>query len=197
MLIYYVYAYINKCTGLPYYIGKGKEYRAYAKHAGIGVPKDKSKIVFLETNLSNVGALALERRYILWYGRKDIDPGGILLNRTEGGEGATGPKSEKHKAALSLANQGKTQSETQINKRLQTLKEIDFGGWERTKESIERQVQTARENGSYVRSKESIDKQIETQKKNGSNPMKNPETVKLQKEKRRKTMIERGIWKGQ
>ena len=56
MNIYYVYAYINKRTGLPYYIGKGKDTRAYDKHGSLSVPKDKSKIVFLERNLTGVGA---------------------------------------------------------------------------------------------------------------------------------------------
>ena len=100
MYIYYVYAYINKKTGLPYYIGKGKNNRAYKFHGHITVPKDKSKIVFLETNLSNVGALALERRYIKWFGRKNIDNNGILLNITEGGDGNNGPHSEEAKASM-------------------------------------------------------------------------------------------------
>lgn len=84
--IYYVYAYINKSTGAPYYIGMGKGKRAYNSHSyhGISTPKDKTKIVFLETNLSQVGAYALERRYIEWYGRKDLNTG-ILLNRHPGG----------------------------------------------------------------------------------------------------------------
>jgi len=113
MISFYVYAYIRSSdsitakSGTPYYIGKGSGDRAYRKHVGVSLPKDNTKIVFLETNLTNFGSLCLERRMIKWYGRKDLGTG-ILHNKTDGGEGSPGAIfSEEHKNKLSIALTGR------------------------------------------------------------------------------------------
>ena len=72
MNIYYVYAYLRKDSS-PYYIGKGTKERAWrhCKNDVVHPPIDSRLIVIIETNLTNLGALAIERKMIRWYGRWD------------------------------------------------------------------------------------------------------------------------------
>ncbi len=87
--IFYVYGFLRETDNTPYYIGKGKGNRAYSKERGVNPPKNKDKIVFLRQRLTEEKAFEWEMFYIKRYGRKDIGTG-ILRNRTNGGEGASG-----------------------------------------------------------------------------------------------------------
>jgi hypothetical protein len=107
---YYTYAYLRE-DNTPYYIGKGKEDRIYSKQKNIKPPKDKSRVIYLKQNLTEEEAFKHEIYMIFILGRKDLGTG-ILHNRTNGGEGASGCiPSEETKRKLSEANKGKILSE--------------------------------------------------------------------------------------
>ena len=107
---FYVYAYLRK-DGTPYYIGKGLGKRAWARSDRTVFPSpDYSNIIVLEQNLTDIGALAIERRMIRWYGRLDNNTG-ILRNKTDGGDGNAGwiPSTECRQN-ISKGNAGKRRS---------------------------------------------------------------------------------------
>jgi hypothetical protein len=87
---FYVYAYLRE-DGTPYYIGKGKGNRAWVLHSNNIIVPDKCLITICESNLSELGAFALERRLINWYGRINNNTG-MLMNKSLGGEGSSGYK---------------------------------------------------------------------------------------------------------
>ncbi|MDA3791534.1 MAG: GIY-YIG nuclease family protein [Desulfobacula sp.] len=102
--IFYVYQYKDKLTDVPFYIGKGKNHRSTAhlneaRKSNTRNPKlnmirrlnfgEGVIIEIIAKNLEESKALALETRFIQKIGRKDLGDG-LLLNKTNGGEGISG-----------------------------------------------------------------------------------------------------------
>ncbi len=135
-LDYYVYAYMREfddeiaIKDTPYYIGKGKGNRAWRR----GCPKD-NRILILEQNLTETDAHTAERKYISEYGRKDKGTG-ILENKTDGGQGASGcVHTAERNAKRSKALTGRKLDAEHIAKRSATVK-----GRKQTPEHIESRV---------------------------------------------------------
>ena len=108
---YYVYLYLRE-DGTPYYCGKGYGNRAWVQHRkknkGVWTPADNSRIVVAAYDLLEMGSFILERKFISWYGRKN-NKTGILLNKTDGGEGVAGlVATTKTRSRMSASRKGKT-----------------------------------------------------------------------------------------
>ena len=112
---YYIYCHIRLDNGQPFYIGKGKDDRAYKKTGRNEwwsniVNKHGYDILILDEHLEEEESLELEKHYISRLGRKDLGKG-ILVNMTDGGEGVSGRiMSDGLKVRLSEINKGKSMS---------------------------------------------------------------------------------------
>ena len=123
---FYVYAFLRE-DGSPYYIGKDSVNRAWVKRKIS--PDDVSRISILFENLTETEAFDLECELIQLHGRKDLGTG-ILRNRTDGGEGASGYMASKEtldKISAAMTGKqnhmyGKCQSPETIAKGLATRK---------------------------------------------------------------------------
>lgn len=119
---FYTYAYLRE-DGTPYYIGKGSGYRiSRLDGRPCGVPKDKSRIIFLKKNLTEEEAFKHEKYMIAVFGRKDLGTG-ILYNKTNGGDGTSGwIVSDTTKRKIGESNKGKKHTEESKEKIRQKTK---------------------------------------------------------------------------
>lgn len=121
---YFVYEYRDPRTNLPCYIGKGQRSRDKVHLRGshnkrlnclirdIRRSGAEPVITRLADNLTCAEARELEIQLIAKYGRKGYEPGGILMNHTLGGEGASGRViSEETRRKMRESNLGQKRSE--------------------------------------------------------------------------------------
>ena len=115
---YYVYFHVNRITNEVFYVGKGKNKRAYSKrnrstHWKNTVNKYGYIVEIKNSNLTNEEACNLEKEYIKKFGRKDNNTG-CLVNFTDGGEGSPNrPMNSKTKELLKISNTGRPTSKLQ------------------------------------------------------------------------------------
>jgi hypothetical protein len=106
---YYTYAYL-RLNGTPYYIGRGKERRAFQQSGHFVKVPPKGRILMLKTGLSYEESVRHEIYMIAVFGRKNNGTG-ILRNYTDGGEGMVGfVFSEESIAKMSKSRTGKKAS---------------------------------------------------------------------------------------
>lgn len=91
---FYIYLHSTSDTGIPFYIGKGKNRRAYTRHGRSShwnniVNKHGFIVDIISTGLSEDEAFNHEKRFISFYG-KIKNNSGPLINITDGGDGVSG-----------------------------------------------------------------------------------------------------------
>jgi hypothetical protein len=92
---FYVYQYLRSnnsehgAVGSPYYVGKGRDHRAWDKDHRVKPPSDLANIVMVAENMSEPDAFQLEMLLIHTHGRID-NRTGCLANLTDGGQGQHG-----------------------------------------------------------------------------------------------------------
>lgn len=119
--IYYTYQLRDPRSTKPFYIGKGKEYRAWDHLKGVDYTHKSNtiqkiiregfevQVEILYKDLPEPIAFSLEKLFIKRYGRRDNGTG-CLTNLTDGGEGSSGrvldeESKQRHRASVKAAMQ--------------------------------------------------------------------------------------------
>jgi hypothetical protein len=121
---HYVYTHLNPITKEVFYVGIGKGNRAWNQWAGRNkfwenyVNKHGFEVELIAENLTRKQAEKIEIQLIAELGRRQIDEGGTLVNRSIGGDGNIGyTHTETFKQKLSADRKGKcTRKERQLSK---------------------------------------------------------------------------------
>jgi hypothetical protein len=116
----------------PYYVGKGCGLRAFNSTRGHRAPKDRARIViFPQPN--ETAAFVSERALVAMYGRKDIKSG-ILINRTDGGDGTSGAKHSPE----SCARHSQVRMGFRFSKKARQKMSVSHMGYQHTPEQKEK-----------------------------------------------------------
>lgn len=121
---YYVYLHIRHDTNEPFYVGKGRKYRAFKKtnrsEHWNNISKFGYSVIFLEENLEESRSFQLETYWIRRIGRKDLGEG-PLVNITDGGEKIGMKYSDESKEKMRQSHLGMRQSEETKKKISQSM----------------------------------------------------------------------------
>lgn len=106
MTCYYVYLHRKKTTGEVFYVGKGKNKRAWDRHGRSDLWKKTATkcgwdVEILQDNLQEWYAFELETGLIALYGRLDLGDGS-LVNLSDGGEGPPAGKAIRIVTIISI-----------------------------------------------------------------------------------------------
>ena len=124
---YYVYGYYDE-DGVCYYIGKGIDTRIHHSHNDVPLPP-KGRRQYLLIDLSESEAYDEEERIVKAIGRKDLGTG-PLLNKTDGGKGASGQiHSKAFRAWRSKATTAQWQDEEYRAKQMASRVWYDDDEW--------------------------------------------------------------------
>ena len=113
---FYVYLFMREDFFSPYYVGKGTGKRWRMTNGRVvPSPPDKSRIIKIKDNLTEEESKELEKKLILFWGRKDLGTG-VLHNRTDGGDGTSGwIPSQEWRDEISKRNKGKMKGKNNPN----------------------------------------------------------------------------------